>query len=124
MTNENQLTEQIIGAAMEVHSYWGPGLIESIYEQSLAHELSLRQIEVKRQVLLDLNYKDLVLNDEFRLDLVVCGRVIVELKVVKELAPIHKAQLLTYMKLTNCRVGLLLNFNVMMLKDGIQRVVL
>lgn len=109
---------------MEVHSYWGPGLLESIYEQSLAHELALRQIEVKRQVLLDLRYKGLVLDDEFRIDLIVGGRVIVELKVVKELAPIHKAQLLTYMKLTNCRVGLLLNFNLMMLKDGIRRIVL
>jgi GxxExxY protein len=115
------LTEKIIGAAMEVHSYWGPGLIESIYEKSLAHELSLQGIEVKRQVRLDLKYKDLSLDDEFVLDLIVDGNVIVELKVVKELAPIHEAQLMTYMRLTDCKVGLLINFNVLKLKDGIRR---
>ena len=121
MDTERALTEKIIGAAMEVHSYWGPGLIESIYEKSLAHELALQGIEVKRQVRLDLKYKDLVLDDEFRLDLVVEGQVIVELKVVKELAPIHEAQLITYMKLSECKVGLLINFNVTRLKDGIRR---
>jgi GxxExxY protein len=121
MTEERALTEKIIGAAMEVHSYWGPGLIESIYEKSLAHELSLQGVEVKRQVRLDLKYKDLDLNDEFALDLIVEGQVIVELKVVKEIAPIHEAQLMTYMKLTGCRVGLLINFNVTRLKDGIRR---
>jgi GxxExxY protein len=121
---ESQLSETIIGSAMEVHSWWGPGLIESIYEKSLAHELSLRGVEVQRQVKLDLKYKDLVLDDEFRLDLVAAGKVIVELKVVKDLAPIHSAQLMTYMKLTKCRVGLLINFNVTSLKNGIKRMVL
>lgn len=121
---EQALTEKIIGAAMEVHSYWGPGLLESIHEKSLAHELGLRGIEVKRQVRLDLKYKDLALDDEFALDLIVEGKVIVELKVVKELAPIHEAQLITYMKLTDCKVGLLINFNVLKLKDGIRRLVL
>ena len=118
---ERALTEKIIGAAMEVHDYWGPGLIESIYEKSLAHELSLQGIEVKRQVRLDLKYKDLELDDEFTLDLIIEGQVIIELKVVKELAPIHEAQLMTYMKLTGCKVGLLINFNVLKLKDGIRR---
>jgi GxxExxY protein len=121
MGTERTLTEKIIGAAMEVHSYWGPGLIESIYEKSLAHELALQGIEVKRQVRLDLKYKDLALDDEFALDLIVEGKVIIELKVVKELAPIHEAQLITYMKLTGCKVGLLINFNVLKLKDGIRR---
>jgi GxxExxY protein len=121
---EEALTEKIIGAAMEVHNYWGPGLIESIYEKSLRHELILRRIEVKRQVPLHLKYKDLVLDDDFRVDLIVDGKVIVELKVVKELAPVHEAQLLTYMKLTKCRVGLLINFNVVKLRDGIKRLVL
>ncbi len=124
MNKERELTEKIIGAAMEVHNYWGPGLLESIYEKSLAHELTLRGIDVKRQVSLDLKYKDLSLGDEFSLDLIVEGEVVVELKVVKEIAPIHEAQLLTYMKLTGCKVGLLINFNTLMLRDGIRRLVL
>ena len=118
---ERVLTEKIIGAAMEVHDYWGPGLIESLYEKSLAHELALQGITVQRQVRLDLKYKDLVMDDEFTLDLIVERKVIVELKVVKDLAPIHEAQLMTYMKLTDCRVGLLINFNVLKLKNGIRR---
>lgn len=124
MDAERHLTEKIIGAAMEVHDYWGPGLIESIYEKSLAHELGRQGVEVRRQVRLDLKYKDLQLDDEFALDLIVEGRVIVELKVVKELAPIHEAQLMTYMRLTDCNVGLLINFNVTKLKDGIRRMTL
>ena len=124
MDKELDLTEKIIGAAIEVHNYWGPGLLESIYEKSLAHELVLRGVSVKGQVRLDLKYKDLILDDEFVLDLVVEGKVVVELKVVKELAPIHEAQLITYMKLTDCKVGLLINFNVLKLKDGIRRIVL
>lgn len=121
---ERALTEKIIGAAMEVHDYWGPGLIESIYEKSLAHELASQGVEVQRQVRLNVKYKDLELDDEFALDLIVDGKVIVELKVVKELAPIHEAQLITYMKLTGCRIGLLINFNVTRLKNGIRRIVL
>ncbi len=121
MEEERALTEKIIGAAMEVHTYWGPGLIESIYEKSLAHELTLRGIAVQRQVRLDLKYKDLDLDEDFTLDLVAEGKVVIELKVVKELAPIHEAQLLTYMKLTGCKVGLLINFNVTRLRDGIRR---
>jgi GxxExxY protein len=124
MDKELELTEKIIGAAIEVHNYWGPGLLESIYERSLAHELALRGVIVKRQVRLDLKYKDLILDDEFILDLVVEGRVVVELKVLKEIAPIHEAQLITYMKLMDCKVGLLINFNVLRLKDGIRRIVL
>jgi GxxExxY protein len=124
MDKELELTEKIIGAAIEVHNYWGTGLLESIYEKSLAHELALRGVIVKRQVRLDLKYKDLILDDEFILDLVVEGKVVVELKVIKELAPIHEAQLITYMKLTDCKVGLLINFNVLKLKDGIRRIVL
>ncbi len=124
MDKELDLTEKIIGAAIEVHNYWGPGLLESIYEKSLAHELALQGVSVKQQVRLNLKYKDLILDDEFVLDLVVEGKVVVELKVVKELAPIHEAQLITYMKLTDCKVGLLINFNVLKLKNGIRRIVL
>jgi len=124
MGNDTELTGIIIGAAMEVHKHWGPGLIESIYEKSLAVELEKRTIPFKRQLKLELNYKGVVLDEEFRLDLIIGDKVVVELKVVKELAPIFEAQLLTYMRLTECRVGLLMNFNVPVLKDGIKRLVL
>jgi GxxExxY protein len=120
---EEELTQKIIGAAIEVHRYWGPGLVESIYEKSLAEELRRRAIPFKRQLKLELNYKGVVLDEEFRLDLIIGDKVVVELKVVKELAPIFEAQLLTYMKLTECRVGLLMNFNVPVLKEGIRRLV-
>ena len=124
MDADKDLTGKIIGAAMEVHSYWGPGLLESIYEESLAYELKARGIEVRRQVPLDLKYKGVELGTKFALDLIVEGDVIVELKVVKQLAPIHEAQLMTYMKLTGCKMGLLINFNVLRLKEGIRRIVL
>ena len=122
--DDTELTGIIIGAAMEVHKHWGQGLIESIYEKSLAVELKKRTIPFKRQLKLELNYKDVVLDEEFRLDLIIGDKVFVELKVAKELAPIFEAQLLTYMRLTECRVGLLMNFNVPVLKDGIKRLVL
>ena len=102
----------------------GPGLIESIYEKSLAVELEKRAIPFKRQLKLELNYKGVVLDEDFRLDLIIADKVVVEFKVVKELAPIFDAQLLTYMRLPDCRVGLLMNFNVLVLKDGIKRLVL
>jgi GxxExxY protein len=121
---EEELTKKIIGAAIEVHRYWGPGLIESIYEKSLAVELEKRAIPFKRQLKLELNYKGVVLDEDFRLNLIIGDKVVVELKVVKELAPIFDAQLLTYMRLTDCRVGLLMNFNVPVLNDGIKRLVL
>jgi GxxExxY protein len=121
---EEELTKKIIGAAIEVHRHWGPGLIESIYEKSLAVELEKRAIPFKRQLKLELNYKGVVLDEDFRLNLIIGDKVVVELKVVKELAPISDAQLLTYMRLTDCRVGLLMNINVPVLKDGIKRLVL
>jgi len=121
---EEGLTEKIIGAAIEVHKYWGPGLVESIYEKSLAIELEKQGVPLKRQIDLKLCYKGISLGEDFRLDLIVGDKVVVELKVVKELALIHEAQLLTYMKLTGCKVGLLLNFNVPVLKQGIKRLVL
>ena len=121
---EESITEQIIGAAIEVHRYWGPGLYEEIYERSLCHELSLRKIPFETQVQLPLVYKGTTVGDDLRLDMIVANKVVVELKVVNELAPIHEAQLLTYMKLTKSRVGLLINFNVSVLKEGIKRFVL
>jgi GxxExxY protein len=120
---ESELTEKIIGAAMEVHSYWGPGLLESIYEKSLVLELQLRGVEVNSQVRLDVDYKGFKLDAEYVLDLVVDDKVLVELKTVSELSPIHEAQLLSYMKLASCKVGLIINFNVVRLKDGIRRLV-
>jgi GxxExxY protein len=121
---EADLTEQIIGAAIEVHRHWGPGLYEEVYERSLCHELRLRDVAFETQVKLPLLYKGERVGEDLRLDLVVQGKVVVELKAVKELEPIHEAQLLTYMRLTGCRVGLLINFNVPVLKQGIKRMVL
>ena len=121
---EAKLTEQIIGAAIEVHKHWGPGLYEEIYEKSLYHELCLRNISCENQVFLPLIYKGERIGDDLRLDLIVQAKVIVEAKAVKQLEPIHEAQLLTYMRLTKCRVGLLINFNVPVLTQGIKRMVL
>ena len=121
---ESDLTEQIIGAAIEVHKHWGPGLYEEVYERSLCHELRLRNLKFESQVHLPLVYKGERVGDDLRLDLVVQSKVIVEIKAIKEFELIHEAQLLTYMKLTGCRVGLLINFNVPILKQGIKRMVL
>jgi GxxExxY protein len=119
----NHITRDIIGAAIRIHRIFGPGLLESAYAACLALELSERghTIEVKKPVLLV--YRSVRLDAAYYLDLLVDGRVIVELKSVEALAPIHEAQMLTYLRLTQCPVGLLINFNVQVLKDGIQRVV-
>ena len=124
MLIEETLTEQIIGAAIDVHKHWGPGLYEEIYERSMCHELQLRNVAFEKQVGLPLIYKGARVGDDLRLDLIVQGKVVVELKAVDELEPIHEAQLLTYMKLTGCKVGLLVNFNVPVLKQGIKRMAL
>lgn len=121
---EDQLTGKIIGAAIEVHRYWGPGLLESIYENSLCRELDLRNVGYHQQHRLQLIYKDTKVGDDLRLDLWVEQKVVVEVKSVSEMAPIHEAQLLTYMRLTQSEVGLLINFNVPTLKQGIRRLVL
>jgi GxxExxY protein len=120
---ENELTERIIGAAIEVHRHLGPGLLESAYEECLCHELKLNGLEFKRQVGLPVCYKGLHLDCAYRLDLLVEDLVIVEIKAIDDLVPIHHAQLLTYLKAAGKRVGLLINFNVPMLKDGLKRVV-
>jgi GxxExxY protein len=119
----NAITYQIIGAAMDVHRALGPGLLESAYEACLAFELAERGFKVERQKPLPVTYKGFSLECGYRLDLVVNDRVIIELKAVNELAPIHKAQLLSYLKLSGCKVGLLINFNVKILRDGIRRLV-
>ena len=122
--DENALSKQIIGAAIEVHRYLGPGLLESAYEECIAYELTQRQILFERQKPVPVVYKDVQLDCGFRVDLLVGGLVVVELKAVEKLAPIHQAQVLTYLKLTGCKLGLLLNFNVPMMRDGIRRLVL
>jgi GxxExxY protein len=120
----NQVTEAVIGAAIEVHRALGPGLLESAYEECLCRELSLRQIGYERQRPLPVTYKGLDLDCGYRLDLLVADTVVVEIKAVESLLPIHEAQLLTYLKLGGWKVGLLINFNVPVLKQGIRRRVL
>jgi GxxExxY protein len=115
------LTSKIIGAAIEIHSVLGPGLLESTYETCLIYELQLRQLKIEHQKPLPVFYKDVMLDCGYRLDLVVENQVIVEIKSVSNIAPIHEAQLLSYLKLSECKIGLLINFNVKLLKDGITR---
>ncbi|MDB5368386.1 MAG: GxxExxY protein [Rhodospirillales bacterium] len=117
------VTERILGAAFEVHRELGPGLLEKTYELCLSHELQLRGAKALRQFGVPLRYKDIQLGVGYRVDLLVDDCVIVEIKTVDRLLPVHTAQLLTYLKLSKRRVGLLLNFNAIPLRDGIKRVV-
>ena len=114
----------MVDAAYAVHHALGPGLLESVYEVCLVHELTERGLKVERQVVLPVTYDDVRLDAGLRLDLVVNGCLVVELKAIEALLPVHKAQLLTYLKLSGHRLGLLLNFNFSVIKDGIQRVAL
>jgi GxxExxY protein len=120
---EDQITNAIIGAAIEVHRELGPGLLESAYEECLCHELSLRGLSFERQVPLPVRYKTVLLDCGYRMDLVVEKLIVVDLKTVEKLIPIHEAQLLTYLKLYSRQVGLLVNFQVPALKDGLRRIV-
>jgi GxxExxY protein len=120
----NELSGKVIGAAIEVHKILGPGLLESAYEECLCHELELRSIPYERQKELPIEYKGTSLNCGYRLDIVVADRVILELKACETLEAIHEAQLLTYLKLTGLKLGLLINFNVPVLKEGIRRLAL
>ncbi len=120
----NEITGEIIGAAIEVHKILGPGLLESAYEECLSHELTLRESPLERQKALPIEYKGYKLDCGYRMDLVVAERVIVELKACDKLLPIHEAQLLTYLKLSKIEIGLLINFNVPVLRDGIKRLAL
>ena len=119
----NQLTEKIIGAAIEVHKALGPGLLESAYEECLAHELSLANISFERQLPLPVIYKSLSLDCGYRLDFLVEKKVVLELKAVEGLQPIHQAQLLTYLNLGGWPIGLLINFNVPLLRKSLKRIV-
>ena len=117
----NEISGQIIDASLEVHRALGPGLLESVYEGALAYELDLRGWYVERQVDVPARYKTLTFDVAFRADLIVEGLIIVELKSIEKLLPIHSKQLLTYLKLTDKRLGLLINFNETLLKNGIVR---
>jgi GxxExxY protein len=117
----NPITSKIIGAAIEVHRALGPGLLESAYEACLVYELRLKKLKVECQKALPVFYKDVMLDCGYRLDLLVENQVVVEIKSTSGFYPIYDAQLLSYMKLSNCRTGLLINFNVKVLKEGIRR---
>ena len=117
----NAITQAVIGAAMEVHRTLGPGLLESAYQECLCRELSVRGIPFERERALPVEYKNVRLECGYRLDLLVAGAVVVEVKAVEAIAPVHEAQLLTYLRLGGWRVGLLINFNVVLLKQGIRR---
>lgn len=119
----NKTTEAIIGAAIEVHRHLDPGLLESAYEECLCEELVLRKIPFKRQIVLPVTYKSKRLDIGYRVDVLVNDEVVVELKTVESILPIHEAQTLTYMRLGGWQVGLILNFNVTVLKHGIKRLV-
>ena len=118
--HEDSRSEGISGAAIEVHRHLGPGLLESVYDNALCHELSLRGIEYVRQFVVPLTYKDCAIG-EHRLDLMVSDRVVVEIKAVERFDPVHEAQLLGYLRATGKREGLLINFNTSLLKNGIKR---
>lgn len=124
MKNLNHVTEEIISAAIEVHRALGPGLLESSYEMCLCHELNIRDIRFERQVPIPVEYKGVKLDCGYRADIVVEDSVLVEIKAIDSLLPIHEAQLLSYLKLGGWHIGLLINFNVELLKHGIRRRVL
>jgi GxxExxY protein len=121
---DNEISHEIIGAAIEVHRLLGPGLLESAYEECLSKELALRNIHVERQKPVPVVYKDVKLECGYRIDLLVESRIVVELKSIESLAAIHEAIILTYLRLSGHRLGLLINFNVKVLKDGIRRYII
>jgi len=119
----DHLTHEIIGGAIEVHRRLGPGLLESAYEECLVHEMSLRGLQIRRQVPVPVIYKGIKLECGYRIDLVVENKVVVELKSIEAIAPVHEATVLTYLRLSGHSLGLLINFNVSVLKDGVRRFV-
>ena len=121
--SENEISQKIIGAAIEVHKQLGPGLLESTYETCLAYELKQLGLDVKQQIALPVVYKEVKLDEGYRIDLLVENKVIVEIKSVEALADIHTAQLLTYLKLKDLKLGLLINFNSVRVVDGLKRIV-
>jgi GxxExxY protein len=122
LDDDYELSRRVIGCAIEVHRHLGPGLLESAYEDCLSHEMSLERIAHERQVALPVAYKGLTVTAGYRLDLRVDRRLIIEIKAIDRPAPVHEAQLLTYLRLSGLRVGLLMNFNQAVLRDGIKRI--
>lgn len=120
---ENEITGVIVDVAYKVHTTLGPGLLESVYETVMDVELRRRKLQVRRQVIIPITYEGVVLEEGFRADLIVEDKVIVEVKSVENIHPVHQKQLLTYLRLADKKVGLLINFNVQLIKDGISRVV-
>lgn len=121
--NENELSNIIIGLAIDVHKVLGPGLLESAYEECLFYEILSSKLIVERQKAMPLVYKDILLDCGYRTDLIVENKIIIEVKACETLMPVHASQLLTYLKLSNLKLGLLINFNVKLLKEGIKRIV-
>jgi GxxExxY protein len=124
MLVRSELTEQVIGCAINVHKLLGPGLLESVYEECLCFELAEAGLPFKRQIALPIVYRDRVLDGGFRADIVVSNVLIIEIKSVDAIHPVHEAQLLTYLRLTRHKIGLLMNFNVLRLNDGLRRFVM
>lgn len=120
---ENEISYKVIGAAIELHKNLGPGLLESVYENALAYDLREAGLEVKQQIPMPLIYKEVKMDNGYRLDLLIENKVIIEIKSVESFAPVHFSQTLTYLKLSNMKLGLLINFNTDKLKDGIHRIV-
>jgi GxxExxY protein len=121
--HENRISGQIVEAAYSVHSALGPGLLESVYEETLSYELETRNLKFTTQVPISISYKSLQIDYAFRADMIVENKVIVELKAIESVMPMHKKQLLTYLKLSGCHLGLLINFNTVLIKNGITRLV-
>jgi GxxExxY protein len=120
---ENELSRIIFDSGLKVHKALGPGLLESAYEVCLAHELTQLNIQVERQVALPVKYNNIELDAGYRIDLLIENKVIIEIKAIKDFEDIHLAQLLTYLKLSGCKLGLLINFNKLLFKDGVRRVI-
>src|SRR5262249_36017255 len=120
---ENEIATQIVDVAFKIHTAYGPGLLESVYETIMAYELQKRGLRVRRQQAIPVVHEDVHMDLGFRADLIVEGKVVVEVKSIEAIAPVHKKQLLTYLRLTDKRLGLLINFNVELIKNGISRVV-
>ena len=122
MDDDNELSRRVIGCAIEVHRHLGPGLLESAYEDCLCHELALMGIAHERQLSLPVTYKGLAIATGYRVDVIVAQRLILEIKAVERVLPVHESQLLTYLRLSSLRIGLLLNFNQAVLREGIRRI--
>lgn len=120
---ENEISKILLDIFISIHKQLGPGLLESVYEEVICHELNNYDLTFERQKGIKIHYKDIPLEMGFRADIIVCGKVIIEIKSVEQLAPVHHKQLLTYLKLTDKKLGLLVNFNVNLVKDGIVRIV-